>query len=192
MQEAFYAAICSLNKQGLILGDIDTYKYQWHWLKAAKLLWGAVVGVSVFALTLGWYTDYQAKEELAVKDHELQLLEDVAKRQEAIEADREAIAGRNKLLTNIHGSGKPAYSVLVRLGSSMEDGIWLTGVKLQEDGQVQLQGRAAAYNQISQLLDKLSPKGEEEVPQGEQAMILDTADRGQDGMVDFQLKWRML
>lgn len=192
MQEAFYAAICGLHKQGLILGDIDTYKYQWHWLKAAKLLWGAVAGVGVFALALGWYTDYQAKEELAVKVHELHLLEDVAKRQEAIEADKEAIAGRNKLLANIHGSSKPAYSVLVRLGSSMEDGIWLTGVKLQEDGQVQLQGRAAAYNQIAQLLDKLSPKGEEEAQQGEQAMILDTADKGQNGMVDFQLKGRML
>lgn len=82
--------------------------------------------------------------------------------------------------------------MLVRLGSSMEDGIWLTGVKLQEDGQVQLQGRAAAYNQIAKLLDKLSPKEEEEAQQGEQVMVLDTADRGQDGMVDFQLKGRML
>ena len=155
-------------------------------------MWGAVAGVGVLALALGWYTDYQAKEELAVKVHELQLLKDVAQRQEAIESDKEAIAGRNKLLANIHDSSKPAYSVLVRLGSSMEDGIWLTGVKLQEDGQVQLQGRAAAYNQIAHLLDKLSPKGEEEAQQGEQAMILDTADRGQDGMVDFQLKGRML
>lgn len=190
MQEAFEAAFCGAANTGLLLGKVPAYQYQWHWLKMSKLLWGAGIAVCILATALGWYNNLQAEKELKAKEQAIQLLSDVAQRQEAIECDKAVIAGRSKLLADIQKSNEPAYGMLVRLGTSLEDGIWLTGLKL-ENGQVQLQGRAAAYNQVAHLLDSLAVQGQEADDKKEKGMVLDTADTGQDGIVDFQLKGRM-
>ena len=189
MQEAFEAAFCGLTHTGLLLGENTAYKYQWDWLKMSKLLWGMGIAGCALALAFGWYHNWQADKVLKAKQQEIRLLDDVAQRQDAIEADLSVIAGRNKLLSELQKANKPAYGILVRLGTSMEDGIWLTGIKL-EDGQVRLQGRAAAYNQVAQLLDRLAIQAQE-TDKKEKAMVLENADTAQDGMVDFQLKGRM-
>lgn len=190
MKEAFEAAFCGAANTGLLLGKVPAYQYQWHWLRMSKLLWGAGIVVCILAMAWGWYNDWQLERELKAKEQAIQLLSDVAQRQEAIEGDKAVIAGRSRLLADIQKSNEPAYGMLVRLGTSMEDGIWLTGLKL-EDGQVQLQGRAAAYNQVAHLLDSLALQGQEADDKKEKGMVLDTADTGQDGIVDFQLKGRM-
>lgn len=192
MQEAFYAAVCGMQRQGLRLGGMPEYKYQWDWLRAAKILWCAGAAVCLLTAGVGWYMVSQADEEMDFKQHELQLLGDVAERQDAIAQDKAVIAGRNKLLAELQDTDAPAYSMLVSLGTSVEDGIWLTGVKLLEDGEVELAGRAAAYNHVAQLLEKLNVRGEGADSAKQEGMVLDTVDRGQDGLLDFQLKGRML
>lgn len=184
MQEAFYVALCGLQGKGLRFGKTSSYIYQWHWSKLTKWLWGICAGFAVCSFLVGWYMDCQLDRELSLKQHEIALLEDVAERQESIEKDKKIISERSKLLADVQSNNSSAYGTLIRLGAYMEDGIWLTGAKLEDNGNLHLQGRATAYHQIAQFLAKLTAK--------EKGMVLDSADRGQDGLVNFQLKGRLI
>lgn len=187
LQAAIYAALCGLRNQGIVFRPYKEYLSKWNWLHAAQAMWGTAMIVLAMLWGMGWYMQQDLDGQLGKVESQLQLMEDIADRERQIEADREIMGKKNKLLADLEQSSQPGQGILARLGRGFQEGIWLTEVKRLEDGTVSLRGRAALYGGISALLDDLNGNSARK----ENPMTLETADMAQDGRIDFQISGRL-
>ena len=186
-QRAAYAAVCGLSNQGMVFRPYQEYLCQWNWLHLTQALWGAAMVAFAIFWGTGWYMQQNIDNQLEQAKSRLQLLSDIDDRERKISGDRKVIAQKNKLLAQLGEAPRNGQNLLVKLGYGLEDDVWLTRIKTLEDGSVSIQGRGALYEHISAMLDRLNSSKSV----GENPMILEDADMGQDGRIDFRLRGKV-
>ena len=87
-----------------------------------------------------------AEEELALRDADV-------RRMEAFSAMRSNAAQREQLLAEFSAASLPIRALLVYLGSAAADGVHLTGIKAEED--VEIEGTAVNYEALSAMMERM-------------------------------------
>ncbi len=110
-------------------------------------LWGAVDG----ALLLS------AEKQATKAEESMAALSQDAKEMQRYEALQKRIDRKEKLLLKLSESPIPAYGLLVHLGrpEALVEGVWLTEVHIEENGELLLRGNAVTMEALSSFMGAL-------------------------------------
>ncbi|MDD3114538.1 MAG: PilN domain-containing protein [Anaerovibrio sp.] len=184
---AVYGAWKGVEHSGLRLSLDRAFLQRWNWLHLTAALWAISLGL-MCAVGMGWrYYSGTQQEKLRNQQEQLLLMQDIAERKAAIDEDREIIERKNKMMEKLHGENLAGRGILVNIGKSMKEGIWLTGLSAQAGHKVILQGKAAGYSQVSGLMDEL--QRDKAFFQGK--IFLSSTEADRDGLISFQMNGKL-
>lgn len=184
---AAYAVWSVAGNEGISFSSCPKFMYKWNWLHGAASIWIATLGAFA-CFTMGWcYMDYDLGEQIKQQAQEVRLMGDIAERKKAIDADKSVIERKNKVMEGLQKNNLLGQGLLINIGKSMKEGIWLTGLSAQAGQKIILQGKAAGYSQVSSLINDL--QSDEAFFQGK--IFLASADADADGLINFQMNGKL-
>lgn len=184
--EAAYGAIAGAGGEGIIFSVVKNYIIQWHWLKAGLFLWLSSTLIW-FVLGGGYWWQYQEKRsDLERIGSQMALMDDVKSRKQTIDEQQAILRDKYQQLANLHNQGLQINAMLTELSVNLPAGVWLTGISAdsQQGKTVSLTGKAAGYQQLSELIELWCRK--DSFFHGN--VMLKSTDTDDAGIISFQLE----
>lgn len=193
MVAAFSAAECELTNIIISPLGADYKDYallpvatgtDYNYLRLSLAVWLVVISILAAITTKELYAIYSINEEKAQIASELALKNNDLKKMYLLNNMAEQTKAKEKILTELSANNVPSYSLLLHLGLTTTEGVWLERLELNSADRLHLAGRAVSYAALAEFLKGLE-QDRDFFPSG--AILENTESVDQGGGLTFSL-----